>query len=109
MSKVMEKQDSEMTSSEISKRGDTVGPETEQPKGATWTAGCSGCSNRELVENLRAAGFITRQDVYDAMLATDRANYVPTPCANKGKSDTYIWGPYADAPQSIGSKVTYTR
>ena len=40
-----------------------------------WTS--SGNTNAELVDNLRDAGFIKTQSVYDAMLATDREYYVP--------------------------------
>eukprot|EP01036_Dinobryon_divergens_P022342 gene22341-30587_t len=40
------------------------------------------------------------------MLKTDRAKYLPAESEDNKKSSTYKYGPYADAPQSIGHKVT---
>lgn len=71
-----------------------------------WTSGCSGSTNEELVNNLHHAGFITRDDILHAMLNTDRNKYVPELNSSQCVSSTYKYGPYADAPQSIGSKVT---
>eukprot|EP00873_Tetraselmis_striata_P013352 jgi/Tetstr1/433616/TSEL_022881.t1 len=76
----------------------------------SWTAGCSGGSNEELVARLAAAGLVSTPAVRAAMLATDRALYVPpgdpgSAAAAAGRGG-YQYGPYADAPQSIGSKVT---
>ena len=75
-----------------------------------WTAGCSGSSNEELVSNLVTAGMITHENIHDAMVKTDRAKY----CCDVGRDDVslrkqsprYRYGPYADAPQSLGNKVT---
>ena len=61
-------------------------------------------SNAELVANLEANSFVTSAVVRSALLATDRALYVPD--SEPGPSQTYDYGPYADAPQSIGHKVT---
>ena len=61
-------------------------------------------SNTELVANLEANSFVTSAAVRSALLATDRALYVPD--SEPGPSQTYDYGPYADAPQSIGHKVT---
>ena len=61
-------------------------------------------SNAELVANLEANSFVTSAAVRSALLATDRALYVPD--SEPGPSQTYDYGPYADAPQSIGHKVT---
>ena len=71
-----------------------------------WTSGCSGSTNEELIHNLHHAGFITRDDILHAMLSTDRKKYVPELNSTQCVSTTYKYGPYADAPQSIGSKVT---
>eukprot|EP00192_Tetraselmis_astigmatica_P004926 CAMPEP_0117649736 /NCGR_PEP_ID=MMETSP0804-20121206/1147_1 /TAXON_ID=1074897 /ORGANISM="Tetraselmis astigmatica, Strain CCMP880" /LENGTH=460 /DNA_ID=CAMNT_0005455525 /DNA_START=378 /DNA_END=1758 /DNA_ORIENTATION=+ len=77
---------------------------------AGWTAGCSSDSNEGLVRNLHAAGIVTQRRVLEAMLATDRSLYVPRlgeeGQRGKERSATYHYGPYADAPQPIGSKVT---
>ena len=83
---------------------------------------CSGESNAELVAKLQAAGIVTSPEVRDAMLATDRAHFCPreeedgaragaaaAPMARpkkKKKNSTYQYGPYADAPQALGFKVT---
>jgi protein-L-isoaspartate(D-aspartate) O-methyltransferase len=88
-----------------------------------WT--CSGTSNDEMVGKLEAAGIISAPSLKAAMLATDRALYVPheettsepdlmatTQTSNAGKirnkkaSSSYSYGPYADAPQAIGWKAT---
>ena len=61
-------------------------------------------SNAELVANLEANSFVVSPVVRSALLATDRALYVPD--SEPGPSQTYDYGPYADAPQSIGHKVT---
>ena len=61
-------------------------------------------SNAELIANLEANSFVTTAAVRSALLATDRALYVPV--SEPGPSQTYDYGPYADAPQSIGHKVT---
>lgn len=73
---------------------------------ALWTAGCSAESNSQLVQNLKNAGLIQTREVIDAMMQTDRSLYVPSIDPKKCKSSKYHYGPYADAPQSIGSKVT---
>ena len=39
---------------------------------ASWTAGCTGQTNEELVCNLQQAGIISEQKVIDSMLKTDR-------------------------------------
>lgn len=68
------------------------------------------------MDNLCAAGLITTSRVREVFLATDRALYVPcqegspTEASSSSphrrrRSKTYKYGPYADAPQSIGSKV----
>lgn len=70
---------------------------------------CSGESNDELVGNLVASGILKSEGLAaKAMAATDRASYVPRDVPNyqKRKSTRYHYGPYADAPQSIGYKVT---
>ncbi|CAM9760057.1 unnamed protein product [Chrysoparadoxa australica] len=54
---------------------------------------CTGDTNKELVENLAKSGIITKERVYRAMLATDRAFYAPA-------------APYADTPQPIGYHQT---
>ena len=68
-----------------------------------WTSGCSASSNRELIDNLKTAGFIKTKAVEDAMLQTDRRHYV-TFIINKTEkiSSSYQYGPYADAPQALG-------
>ena len=67
---------------------------------------CSGSTNAELVANLEREGFITHPVVRDAMLGTDRGHYVPAIDPSARRSARYQYGPYADAPQSIGHKVT---
>jgi protein-L-isoaspartate(D-aspartate) O-methyltransferase len=54
---------------------------------------CSGRTNLEMVENLKLAGIIKSEQVLQALLKVDRANY----------SDVY---PYSDAPQGIGAGQT---
>ena len=72
---------------------------------ASWR--CSGATNTELVQNLKAGGFVTREDVAGALEATDRALYAPPlPLPNHRVSNTYHYGAYADAPQAIGFKAT---
>lgn len=73
-----------------------------------WTSGCSGSTNDELVMNLLKAGIINKTEVVNAMKNTDRAKYVPIIENNNKakKSSKYQYGPYADAPQPIGYKVT---
>lgn len=82
-----------------------------------WTLGCSGGTNRELVENLQEAGILKSIEVINAMLQTDRAIYVPQQLHGESiasncnsnvssVSSKYRYGPYADAPQLIGHKVT---
>jgi protein-L-isoaspartate(D-aspartate) O-methyltransferase len=73
----------------------------------SWTAGCTGTTNDELVDRLKQARLITKPSVEEAMRRTDRGNYVPVTesCATP-RSATYHYGPYADSPQSIGFKVT---
>ena len=66
---------------------------------------CSGNSNGELVERLEAAGIVNDPRVKAAMLATDRGHFCPADGPRK-KNSTYQYGPYADAPQAIGHKVT---
>ena len=65
---------------------------------------CSGETNDEMVSKLERAGIITAPVVATAMRATDRALYVPH--IEKIKSKTYQYGPYSDAPQSLGFKAT---
>ena len=65
---------------------------------------CSGETNDEMVSKLERAGIITIPAVATAMRATDRAHYVPH--IEKIKSKTYEYGPYSDAPQSLGFKAT---
>ena len=67
---------------------------------------CSGSTNAELVANLEREGFISHPVVRDAMLGTDRGHYVPAIDPSARRSARYQYGPYADAPQSIGHKVT---
>ncbi|KEP65889.1 UNVERIFIED_CONTAM: L-isoaspartyl protein carboxyl methyltransferase family protein [Hammondia hammondi] len=50
---------------------------------------CSGASNDELVDNLRASGIVRDHRVYDAMKSIDRGNFIDV-C------------PYADMPQPLG-------
>ena len=69
---------------------------------AKWQ--CSAGSNSELVQKLHDSGLVTHTAVREALLATDRAIYVPELTTRKSK--TYSYGPYADAPQSIGCKAT---
>ena len=71
-----------------------------------WTSGCSASSNSDLVHNLKSAGFITTKLVEDAMLQTDRKFYVPLIKKTEKISSSYQYGPYADAPQALGFKVT---
>lgn len=54
---------------------------------------CSGRTNLEMIENLKLAGIIKSEQVLQALLKVDRANY----------SDVY---PYSDAPQGIGAGQT---
>ena len=77
----------------------------------SWTSGCSGSTNEELVLNLQAAQIITNHKVCCSMLKTDRAKYLPAAAeledlSHNQKSSSYKYGPYADAPQSLGHKVT---
>ena len=66
-------------------------------------AWCStAASNAELIANLGGRRFVTSAAVRSALLATDRRRGR----ARLGPSQTYDYGPYADAPQSIGHKVT---
>ena len=67
---------------------------------------CSADSNDTLVANLIGAGLITSPAVERAMVATDRANYVPPLKQSARRCSTYDYGPYADAPQAIGHKAT---
>ena len=71
---------------------------------------CSGSSNTEMVEKLCEAGIVTSTIVRESMLATDRAHFCVQPAPKKAKakkeSSSYAYGPYADAPQAIGNKVT---
>jgi protein-L-isoaspartate(D-aspartate) O-methyltransferase len=69
-----------------------------------WT--CSGGSNAALVANLHAAGFAADPRVRRAMLATDRALFVPPLRLDQRKSKTYEYGPYCDSPQPLGYKAT---
>jgi protein-L-isoaspartate(D-aspartate) O-methyltransferase len=71
---------------------------------ASWTSRCSGSSNEELVSNLWTSKIITNPNIFSSMLQTDRAKYLPE--LDNQKSSRYKYGPYADAPQSIGHKVT---
>ena len=54
---------------------------------------CSGRSNEELVRNLRTMAIIKSENVFQAMLAVDRAEFSPS-------------APYNDAPQPIGHNMT---
>ncbi|XP_060684716.1 l-isoaspartyl protein carboxyl methyltransferase, like isoform X4 [Hemiscyllium ocellatum] len=56
-----------------------------------WTS--SGSSHSYLIQNLKKNGVIRSQQVFDAMMATDRGLYCRT-------------NPYADSPQSIGYQAT---
>ena len=71
---------------------------------------CSGSSNTEMVEKLCEAGIVTSPIVRESMLATDRAHFcvqsTPKKAKAKKESSSYAYGPYADAPQAIGNKVT---
>jgi len=72
----------------------------------------SSTTNAGLVENLVSTGVIHSDRVIAAMHGTDRGNYCPpTPAPAplpkvKAKTKRYNFGPYADAPQSIGWKQT---
>lgn len=67
---------------------------------------CTGNTNAELVANLETAKIVHTPAVRDAMLRTDRAIYVPPVAPGTRRSATYQYGPYADAPQALGHKVT---
>jgi len=91
-------------SSPATRRGNSTRPlpeslaEPYDPNDAmAWE--CSGFSNRELVENLRKGHIIKTQRVYDAMMAVDRALFVPD-----GQQIPAL--AYQDSPQSIGSGAT---
>jgi protein-L-isoaspartate(D-aspartate) O-methyltransferase len=71
-----------------------------------WTTGCSGNTNEELVNKLYDNQMFTKSSILDAMLKTDRSIYCPVTDTTKMISSKYQYGPYADAPQSIGYKVT---
>ncbi len=58
-----------------------------------WT--CHGSSNAAMVDALAEAGIVRTQPVMDAMLAVDRALFVPSKHAA-----------YMDAPQPIGNGAT---
>jgi protein-L-isoaspartate(D-aspartate) O-methyltransferase len=60
-----------------------------------WLCGAS--SNAALVSNLRSAGLIQSQAVFEAMVGTDRAHYVPK--ASRAVA-------YEDSPQPIGWQAT---
>lgn len=71
-----------------------------------WTTGCSGNTNDELVKKLYQNQMFTKSNILEAMLKTDRSLYCPPTDTTKTISNKYQYGPYADAPQSIGYKVT---
>ena len=58
-----------------------------------WT--CDGSSNTELIQHLHAAGIVKHQEVFQALAAVDRKNYIKD-----------IKNAYIDAPQSIGKGQT---
>lgn len=60
---------------------------------AAWT--CDGSSNTELIQHLKAAGIVKNQEVFQALAAVDRKNYIKD-----------IKNAYVDAPQSIGKGQT---
>ena len=64
----------------------------------------SGASNDQLVDKLRDSGLLQPR-AERAMRQTDRAIYVRNTLTPR-KSKSYNYGPYADAPQSIGAKMT---
>lgn len=65
---------------------------------------CSGRTNSELVHNLSRAEIVQTTPVRDAMFAVDRGHFLLGTTERVSKS--YSYGPYADAPQSIGHGVT---
>lgn len=66
---------------------------------------CSGDSNDQLVDNLVKAELVCSAVVELAMRRVDRALFVPK--VPEGEtSASYTYGPYADAPQSLGWKST---
>jgi protein-L-isoaspartate(D-aspartate) O-methyltransferase len=58
---------------------------------------CTGSSNKQLVDNLFHSGIISKSRVVDAMVSTDRANFVR-------RSDISL--AYQDSPQLIGYGAT---
>ncbi len=54
---------------------------------------CGGKTNRELVTNLRNAGIIKSEKVYQSMVSVDRKFYAPV-------------APYEDSPSPIGWNAT---
>jgi protein-L-isoaspartate(D-aspartate) O-methyltransferase len=58
---------------------------------------CSGQTNQELLANMKSAGLIKSNLVFQSMTRVDRANFVPF----SSRRDAYT-----DAPQSIGYGAT---
>jgi len=58
---------------------------------------CSGRSNRQLIDNLAQSSIVRSEPVYDAMIAVDRRDYVPS---------TQQRAAYDDCPLPIGHGAT---
>lgn len=69
--------------------GHDVTASAERQQRGTMAWRCSGSSNDELVDNLRASKIIRDKRVYDTMKSIDRGNFIDV-C------------PYADMPQPLG-------
>lgn len=72
---------------------------------------CHGATHAEMVKALRNAKQIRSQNVFEAMLATDRSHYVDSSKSRRhgraaADSESNVEVAYCDEPQPIGSNAT---